>query len=206
MSASVAGSRDDPGTTLPLFPLRTVLFPEGELELRIFEPRYLRMIRDCASEGSGFGVCLLVDGDEVGRPAMPATTGTDARIVDFFTRDDGLLGIRVEGGRRFDVATARVRDDGLLLGDVGWRAGDVVMPVPPEYGLLATLLERIHEHRGDPPGRIDRRRYDDAGWVAFRLAEAFPLENGERQRLLQIDDPLQRLAELMHYLPRFQRD
>ena len=55
-------------------------------------------------------------------------------------------------------------------------------------------------------GSIDRARYDDASWVGFRLAEAFPLDNTERQLLLQIDDPLQRLDQLMHYLPRFQRD
>ena len=58
--------------SLPLFPLRTVLVPGAALDLRIFERRYLDMVRDCGRQGSGFGVCLLVDGDEVGALATPA--------------------------------------------------------------------------------------------------------------------------------------
>lgn len=186
---------------LALFPLGSVLFPGGQLDLRIFEPRYLDLVRDCAGNQRGFGICVIVDGD--GEPARPASIGTAARIIDFFTRPDGLLGIRVEGHARFEVETARARRDGLLLANVRWRDADPLLPLPAEFGLLATILERIHEHMGS---RIDRARYDDAGWVGFRLAEAFPLDNAERQLLLQIDDPLQRLDQLMHYLPRFQRD
>ena len=36
---------EQPEYDLPLFPLRTVLFPGGILPLRIFEPRYVDMIR-----------------------------------------------------------------------------------------------------------------------------------------------------------------
>lgn len=191
---------------LPLFPLRSVLFPGGTLELRIFEPRYLDMVRECAGKQHGFGICVLVDGAEEGVPATPAAVGTEARIVDFFSRPDGLLGIRVEGGARFDVIAAHARADGLLIAALRWREEDPELSLPPEYGLLATLLERIHEHMGSSTVSIERARYDDASWVGFRLAEAFPLDNAERQLLLQIDDPLQRLDQLMHYLPRFQRD
>ena len=191
---------------LPLFPLPLVLLPGGQLELRIFEPRYLDLVRDCARQSTGFGISLLFEDGEDGKPAMPAGVGTEACIVDFFTRDDGLLGIRVEGQRRYRVESARARADHLLIGDVDWYPPDPLLALPAEYGLLATILERIHEHVGGQAGSIDRARYDDASWVGFRLAEAFPLANAERQLLLQIDDPLQRLDQLMHYLPRFQRD
>lgn len=191
---------------LALFPLASVLFPGGQLDLRIFEPRYLDLIRDCSRNERGFGVCLIVEGTEAGEPARPAGIGTEARIIDFFTRPDGLLGIRVEGHGRFEVETATARSDGLLLAKVDWRDAEPMLSLPAEYGLLATILERIHEHMAGSIGSIDRARYDDASWVGFRLAEAFPLDNTERQLLLQIDDPLQRLDQLMHYLPRFQRD
>jgi len=88
---------------IPLFPLNTVLFPGGPLSLRIFEPRYLDLVRDCTRNGSGFGVCLILQGREAGEPAVPAAVGTFARIVDFYTLSDGLLGIRAEGGERFRV-------------------------------------------------------------------------------------------------------
>lgn len=192
------------GSELPLFPLSSVLFPEGGLSLRIFEPRYLDMIRDCARDDVGFGVCLILDGGEVGEPATPAAIGTLARIVDFHTGSDGLLGILARGDRRFRVQQTRVRDDGLIRAQVEWIEEGEIQSVPAECGLLATILERFHEQAGGEYAMVDRARYDEASWVAYRLAEALPLEPSERQLLLQMSDPIERLIQLMHYLPRFQ--
>lgn len=192
-------------TDLPLFPLSTVLFPGGRLELRIFERRYLDLVRDCSREGSGFGVCLILDGAEAGAPARPAVVGTLARITDFHTLPDGLLGICAQGGERFEVAATRIRDNGLLRGDVRFWVTEPVLAVPPEYALLATILERLVEQIGGDLATVERTRYDDASWVGFRLADLLPLQPPEKQHLLQMTDPLQRLAQLAHYLPRFQR-
>ena len=189
---------------IPLFPLSTVLFPGGELQLRIFERRYLDLVRDCARNDTGFGVCLILDGREAGAPATPAAVGTLARITDFDTLPDGLLGIRAIGGERFRVDATRVRDNGLVHGEVEFWADEPAVPVPPEYALLATILERLFERIGGDAARVDRARYDDASWVGFRLAEHLPFEATERQRLLQLTDPLARLAQLTHDLPRFQ--
>lgn len=190
---------------IPLFPLNTVLFPGGPLSLRIFEPRYLDMVRDCARAGSGFGVCMILHGAETGEASVPAAVGTLARIVDFYTLPDGLLGIRAEGGERFHVDRSRVRDNGLAHGAVRFWPSEPVIELPPEYGLLSTILERLLEKSGGEFSKAQRRCYDDASWVGFRLAEALPLENRERQYLLQMTDPLIRLDQLMHYLPRFQK-
>jgi Lon protease-like protein len=186
---------------IPLFPLNTVLFPGGPLSLRIFEQRYLDLVRDCTRNGSGFGVCLILQGREVGEPAVPAAVGTFARIVDFYTLADGLLGIRASGGARFRVDRSRVRDNGLAHGEVQFWPDEPVVAVPPEYALLATILERLLDKLDSP---FERRSLDDASWVGFRLAETLPLENRERQHLLQMTDPLGRLAQITQYLPRFQ--
>ncbi|MHB8679585.1 MAG: LON peptidase substrate-binding domain-containing protein [Rudaea sp.] len=192
-------------TDIPLFPLNTALFPGGVLELRVFERRYLDLVRDCARNGAGFGVCLILQGQEAGDPAVPAAVGTLAHIVDFYTTDNGLLGIRADGGARFRIARTRVRDNGLVHGDAHFWPDEPAVPVPPEFALLATILERLLERTGGVHARVERERYDDASWVGFRLGEALPLENRERQHLLQMVDPLARLQQLMHYLPRFQR-
>ena len=192
------------GSDLPLFPLTSVLFPEGALSLRVFESRYLDMIRDCARNDSGFGVCLILHGAEVGEPATPAAVGTCARIVDFNVQADGLLGILARGERRFRVQQTRVRDNGLVHAQVEWIEEGETQSVPAECGLLATILERFHEQAGGEYAHIERARYDDASWVAWRLAEALALEQTERQLLLQISDPIERLTQLMHYVPRFQ--
>lgn len=190
---------------IPLFPLNAVLFPGGEVALRIFEPRYLEMVRDCARGSSPFGVCLILDGAEVGEPATPAAVGTLAHIVDFSTTPDGLLGIRARGERRFRLARSRVRDNGLAHGEVEVWPDEERAEVPVEFHLLATILERLLEKTGGAHAKAPRAQFDDAGWVGFRLAELLPLENRERQMLLQTTDPLERLTQLMHTLPRFQQ-
>ena len=189
---------------IPLFPLNTVLFPGGRLNLRVFERRYLDLVRDCARNGAGFGVCLILHGREAGEAAVPAAIGTLAHIVDFYTQPDGLLGICVSGGRRFHVERSRVRDNGLAHGEVAFWPDEEPVAMPPQFQLLATILERLFERSQDPLSKSPRGHYDDAGWVGFRLAEALPIDNRERQHLLQLHDPLERLQQLMNCLPRFQ--
>ena len=191
---------------LRLFPLGAVLFPGGELRLRIFEPRYIDLVRECSREDAAFGVCLILEGQEAGAPAVPAAVGTLARISDVFRLPDGLLGITARGGLRFRVAATRVRHDGLVCGTAKPWPEEPRLPVPPEFALLATILERFAEKAGGALARAERRCYDDAGWVGFRLAELLPLAPTERQQLLELTDPLARLAQLQDWLPRFQRD
>jgi Lon protease-like protein len=190
---------------LGLFPLGTVLFPGGSLSLRIFEPRYVALIRDCAAAGQPFGVLLIARGHEAGVPAEPHPVGTLASIVDFTTLPDGLLGIRCVGGRRFRLLQRRVREDGLALGRIALLSEDPAIVVPPEHGLLATLLRRASERVEDLLPGARHADFDDAAWVAWRLGEILPLEPLERQQLLETDDPAERLALLARWLPRFQR-
>ena len=187
---------------LPLFPLGSVLFPGGELRLRIFERRYLDMVRDCARDHCGFGICLILKGSEIGAPATPAAIGTQARITDFYTMPDGLLGISVRGDRRFHVERITVRDSGLIVGDVQWFDEERPQSMPAQHGLLAALLENLLTQFGDLPD--DARCLDDAAWVGWRLSEILPLDPNDRQFLLQIDDPIQRLDQLAEWLPRLQ--
>jgi Lon protease-like protein len=190
---------------VPLFPLRTVLFPGGQLALRIFEPRYLDMVRECARQDSGFGICLILQGRETGAPAVPAAVGTIARITDFHTGGDGLLAIVVEGGTRFRVARSRARSDGLLRGSVTLWPSEPQQDVPVEFALLQSIAERLVETMAPHFRHVPRSMYDDAGWVGFRLAELLPLDVEEQQHMLELTDPLQRLAELRDVLPRFQK-
>lgn len=189
----------------PLFPLNAVLFPGATLGLRIFEARYLDMVRECARGAGTFGVCLIMRGEEAGAPAVPAAVGTLARIVDFDTLPDGLLGITVTGGARFRVQKSRVRDNGLVVGEIRAWPDEPGVPVPVEFALLPAILERLAEQAGLSWRNGPRERYDDASWVGFRLAELLPLGDGERQHLLEVTDPLERLAALRDAMPRFQK-
>lgn len=190
---------------LPLFPLHTVLFPGGALGLRVFEPRYLDMVRDCGRASHGFGVCLILQGEEVGAAASSAAVGCEARIEDFSSTADGLLQLTVRGGRRFHVERSRVCDNGLVVGEVRWIQDPARAPLQPEHELLSVLLRRMVERAG-PANRLAAAESDfrDAAWVGWRLAEWLPLDGDERQQLLQEDAPDRRLQRLLEWIPRFQ--
>src|SRR5256714_11718763 len=119
-----------PPAGLALLPLDTVLFPGGPLSLRIFEARYLDMVRRCLKEHSAFGVVLIVAGAEAGAVSAVADTRTSARLVDFDTLPDGLLGITCVGERRFRVRRRRQQKDGLNLAEVGYPTEDPPTALP----------------------------------------------------------------------------
>lgn len=188
---------------MPLFPLSAALLPGCAMDLRIFERRYLDMIGECGRTGRGFAICLILEGMEVDTPAVPASIGCEATIEDFWTLPDGLLGIRVRGSRRVRVTQVRVRDTGLLIGQIQGLPDDETLPLPAEFGLLAILLRRMADRATGELGSAPAARFDDAAWVAWTLANELPLTATERQQLLQEDDVAARLAHLLVWLPRF---
>lgn len=179
---------------LPLFPLQAVLFPGGPLPLRIFEPRYLDMVSRCLREESGFAVLLIGEGEESGGAVSFAATGTEARIVDFDRLDDGLLGIRCIGRERVRVIEAWREADGLNRGRVLDIPADPVLPVPAGQAWLGDVVRRALPEAGEVYGRVEMR--DDAAWVGNRLAELLPLSLADRQTLLEMTDPIERLAAI----------
>ncbi|MCW2035680.1 LON peptidase substrate-binding domain-containing protein [Xanthomonas campestris] len=188
-------------TSLPLFPLHSVLLPGATIGLRVFERRYLDLVRDCGRTGSSFGVCLILDGSDVGAPAVPAAYGTEVRIEDFDVGNDGVLVLRLRGTRRFRVQRSRVRDNGLVVGEVSWCEPDSDDELRPEHGLLAIVLERMLEQVGGEFASAGPGLLDQAAWVGWRLAELLPLSEGQRLSLLQEDDPHRRLEQLLAWMP-----
>lgn len=184
---------------IPLFPLNTVLFPDGILPLRIFEIRYLDMVSESLRNESPFGICLISKGKEVGNPAECNRIGTFAHIIDWEKGDDGILGITVQGGKRFRIIDQRTRSNKLLEGDVEIMEEDEEEELPVEYQLLSDLLRQIAE-KFELPHLSDEEKYLNAGWVGCRLAELLPFELDDKQLLLEISDPLNRLEHIQSML------
>ena len=180
---------------IPLFPLGTVLFPGGPLPLRIFEARYIDLVRRCLRDGTGFGVVLIREGVEAGGPALTYDVGTYARIVDFSQQPDGLLGIHAAGERRFRILERRRERDGLNVAEVEWLQETSFQALPQEFAELAPALDAILAQVGEPYASLERR-LDDAAWVAGRLAEILPIPPGHKQHCLELDDPVERLRFL----------
>ncbi|MFP4183700.1 MAG: LON peptidase substrate-binding domain-containing protein [Halorhodospira sp.] len=184
---------------LHLFPLRTVLFPGGRLELRIFERRYLDLVTDCLRNERPFGVCLIQEGEEAGAPARPHAVGTAAHIIDWDQRSDGLLGITVEGFQRFEIVARQTPSGVAQRAQVRWLAEAPATPLSTELQPLADLLARILDQIGGLYGSMPRA-LTDAGWVSARLSELLPIPTEAKQQLLEIDAPEERLELLRQAL------
>ena len=186
--------------SLPLFPLHSVLLPGAAMDLRIFERRYLDLVRDCGRSGGGFGICLILEGSEAGTPATPAAYGVEARIEDFDTGADGLLSLRVRGHRRFHAMRTRVRDNGLVMADVDWLRADPEEALRPEHALLGTLLQTMMEKAGSDLTGLPPRIFEQAAWVGWRLAQVLPITAEQRVSILQEDDAHARLQRLLEWI------
>ena len=190
--------------SLPLFPLNTVLFPGCILDLQIFEARYLDMVSACMRRSEGFGVVALLEGREVGEAARRfSTLGCEALIRDFQQRPNGLLGIRVEGGRRLRVGEVGVQADQLTLAEVSWLDEAEDAPLLAEHADLAALLSALAEHplvAGLSMGGVVAGQQALANQLAYLL----PFSIEQKLQLLQLDAPLQRLELIQYLLDRMQ--
>ncbi len=185
---------------LPLFPLQTVLFPGGQLSLKVFEARYLDLMGRCVRSGEPFGVVALRQGAEVGSkvPAQEMEeVGVLARIDEVDAEQTGILLVRCSGSRRFRIqGLPAQRSDGLWIAAVSLLPDDPA--VAPEAALSATVqaLSRLADNleaRGMARPWTGPAHLDDAAWVANRWSEVLPVPVGTRQKLMELEDPAARL-------------
>lgn len=189
---------------LPLFTLNTVLFPGCLLDLQVFEARYLDMLGRCMKRGEGFGVVCIVEGEEVGEAAERfAAIGCEALIRDFQQRPNGLLGIRVEGGRRFKVRRAQVLPDQLTMAEVDWLEEGPALPLLDEHADLTALLHALAAHPMVAALGMGGAVGDQAA-LANQLAYLLPLASEQKVQLLALDEPQARLSLLQSVLDQLQ--
>ena len=192
---------------LPLFPLQSVLFPDGLLELRVFEARYLDLMAACLREGTGFGVVCLSRGHEVRRTTEEVafeSIGTEAEILDVDSTQAGILQVRCRGTARFEITASRQQADGLWLAVTTPIADDAEVPPTPALEPAARgLADAIAalESQGVEPF-LPPHRFDDAGWVANRWCEILPIPMPAKQKLMALPDPLLRLEVVDDILRR----
>lgn len=183
--------------TLPLFPLDVVVFPQGLLPLRIFEARYLDMVKDCFRNNSEFGVVAVLEGASYSFPFCEV--GTAVRIADFDVPEIGLINIRCLAQQRFRVQTATQQADGLWVGDVAMVENDMDIGLPDDLVRTADSLQQVikallKQGFGEDTLPIAQPyRFDDCAWVANRWIELLNIPLEQKQRFLELDSPLVRL-------------
>jgi Lon protease-like protein len=193
--------------SIPLFPLGTVLFPDGLLPLKLFETRYLDMARACfrgqadGGEALPFGVCLIDQGTEVahrGATTLPHSVGCLAHITDWDMPSLGIMQLKTRGGKRFRIVRHETARDGLLRAEVELIAADPLASLPEHLAACATLLAALTDKA--PTLFAKPYRLDQAGWVANRLAEVLPIPALARYKLMELTDPQARLEIIGQFL------
>lgn len=187
---------------IALFPLRVVMFPGGRLDLQIFEQRYIDLVRHSLKSETGFGICLLKQGEETIQDNTEQTlhsTGTYSHIVDWDQLDNGLLGITVEGTAKFRIEKCWQADSGLFEASVSFSSNDSVdcqeIPLNDQFSGLADLLQNLENHPlvEQKKLQIDYNNLWDLGW---RLSELIPIALEKKQHLLELDDPWERIESI----------
>jgi Lon protease-like protein len=195
---------------VPIFPLSTVLFPGGVLPLRIFEARYMDMVRDCMQRDAPFGVCLITKGGEVGDAAEHEPIGCLAHIRGWDMEQLGLLQLRTIGGTRFRIVDRRVGRNGLIRASADGLPEDERVDVPDEMADCAALLRKIVDELREREPDADKRMiaepcdFESAAWVANRLCEFLPIPNPAKHKLMVLDEPLARLGLVQRWLQQHQ--
>lgn len=174
---------------LPLFPLHTVLFPGGDLPLRIFEMRYRRLVDICGKQHP-FVVVRIREGRETGEPAFTHEVGTRVFFEQLISQRDGTLGALAVGEQRVQLSDWRAEEDGLIFARVNLLPSERFAEIQEDMKRLAETLEE------------QGYAIPDAGMLAWRLADGLPLDADTRQGLLEESDGERRLESVRHWLLR----
>lgn len=189
------------GTRLPIFPLNTVLYPDGRLALKVFEQRYLEMTKACLRDGSPFGVCRIREGLEVGTPAVHDEVGCTATVDAWDMPHPGLFQLLCRGGQAFRILERATQPDGLIVAQVELLE-DATGAIEAEAAALCRqVLEQIIARVG-PALFFQPLQFEDGRWVSYRLAEVLPLNPADKQALLELRETGERLLRLQDLLKR----
>lgn len=171
-------------TAIALFPLTSHVLPGGRIKLRIFEQRYIRMVKESLARQQGFGICML---DPKGHPDNNShilPIGTLVNVIDFESLSDGMLGITVAGEQLFEIKSVDTEKDGLHRGQVVLREEWSSSPISDEDILLRQRLQEVFEAYPEISQMYPEKRFDDEPWIYQRWLEILPLEPEKKQELL----------------------
>ena len=195
---------------IPIFPLNTVLFPRGVLPLRVFETRYVDMVRDCMKSSAPFGVVAIRAGNEVGTAAEPYDVGTLAHIIACDVEDLGVLLLHTEGSERFRIIEKRTLRNQLIEARITPLPVDDPGHTGESLALCAKVLQVVIDELRRRASELSDADFinpftephalDSATWVANRWSEMLPITLEDKQALLELTDADARLQRVERYL------
>lgn len=171
--------------TIPLFPLSAHVLPGGYMSLRIFEPRYVRMVKEACASDNGFGICMFnAKGEKEGNQHI-FPIGTFVKVVDFDVLEDGLLGIKVKGDFCFEVKDVYAESDGLLMGICEPAPMPQCATAANDVSHLTEKLQQIFERYPEIKALYPKPQFSSPLWVMYRWMEILPIPAQQKQALLK---------------------
>ncbi|HLE53718.1 MAG TPA: LON peptidase substrate-binding domain-containing protein [Thermoplasmata archaeon] len=186
---------------LPIVPLHGVLYPGATVPLHIFEPRYREMVGRCLEHDEAFGVVLILEGEEVGGPAVPHRIGTEAAIIAAQRYRDGRYDLVAEGRRRFEIVSldptrAYLRGEVRFLPEPG---GTVSEDLAETVAILFEGFLETEERSGHPPVEETWRDLDSRA-LSYLIASMLPVSEAAKQEMLELRDAGARLRKVAGHL------
>tara|TARA_B100001564_G_scaffold355256_1_gene367250 strand:+ start:149 stop:751 length:603 start_codon:yes stop_codon:yes gene_type:complete len=187
--------------SIPLFPLKSIVLPGGIFPLRIFERRYINMVKECIKNDNGFCIVLTRNNSNKKYIDDVYNYGCFVKITDWDQLEDGLLGITVSGQSKIHVIDCGLNENDLLCGTIEDMPDEKEYMIPQKYLILSKFYKRIY------PGiknfiSYQRERYSDATWIGFRLTECLPLDSSTKNKLIATNDAIERLEKLYEIVNR----
>ena len=191
--------------TWPIFPLTSIVLPGGLFPLRIFERRYLNMVRDCIKDEKGFCIALVKNETQDKYVDKIYQYTSFVKIIDWNKLEDGVLGITVEGISIAKVLSSKLNNNNLLIGDIQFIETEKEYLIPQKYLVLSKFYKKIY------PGiknfvSFKKERYSDASWVSFRLVECLPLDLSTKANLISANNALERLEIINEIVNKLYKD
>lgn len=186
--------------SLPLFPLSAHILPGGRMALRIFEPRYVRMVKEACAGQTGFVICMLNSLGDKSQNKHIYPVGTYVTVEDFDLLDDGLLGITVQGHRCVKILSVESADDHLRVGQCEWLENWVGEGIKDDVKPMEQRLRELFDKYPEVKNLYDTPEFDNPIWVIYRWLELIPVNAEQKQQFLQHKDysiALNYLAQLV---------
>ena len=190
---------------IPLFPLKSIVLPGGIFPLRIFERRYIDMIKNCIKDEIGFCITLTRSEPRDSYITDIYNYGCYVKIIDWNQLEDGLLGITVEGINKVHVLECDLNKNNLLIGSIEKIDLEKEYMMPQKYLLLSKFYRKIYPNIKNFIS-FKKERYADATWIGFRLIECLPLDSSTKNKLIALDNAIERLDKLYEIVNRLYKN
>ncbi|MCK5811252.1 MAG: LON peptidase substrate-binding domain-containing protein [Cocleimonas sp.] len=189
-------------TELTLFPVNSVLYPNGLMTIKVIKPCDLLMVSDCTRHEKPFVVVSRIDQTENINSTPFNDIGTLAYMVDFDMPRSGILEMRCRGRAMVNIRRYKTRTDSLIIAQIESLPAIETFKLPKKYQVLQEVLRSYIAREGMSRYKEELEEdWDNPDWLGCRLSEILPVDRQQHYKLL-IMEPLERLFQIKKLLKK----